>query len=59
MHALISVAVAVLLQTPGLSLSPIDAAMFVQRTAPGHGAHRALRLANSPVCPCPARREGV
>jgi hypothetical protein len=45
MHVLISIAVAVLLQIPGVNLGGVDAATLLQKTAPH--AH---------VCPCQAHR---
>ncbi|HEX3885957.1 MAG TPA: hypothetical protein VHW05_00570 [Phenylobacterium sp.] len=50
MHVLISIAVAVLLQVPGVNLGGVDAATLLQKTAP-HAAD-----ARAHVCPCQAHR---
>jgi hypothetical protein len=58
MHVLISVSAALLMQTPGVHMSAMDAAVAVERAAvsQGHGAPLAAQLVRGRPCPCATRR---
>ncbi|HLZ73443.1 hypothetical protein [Phenylobacterium sp.] len=58
MHVLISVTAAFLMQTPGVHISALDAAVAVEKAAvsQGRGASAAGPLARGPACPCLIRR---
>jgi hypothetical protein len=58
MHVLISISAALLMQTPGVHISALDAAVAVERAAvlQGRAAPGAGRAAQGQACPCIFRR---
>jgi hypothetical protein len=58
MHVLISVTAALLMQTPGVHVSALDAAVAVERAAvfQGRAATAGLHAAQGQACPCVFRR---
>lgn len=54
MHALISVVYAVLMQTPGVHVDPIDAAISMEEASAAHaaGAPVVLTATFGRTCPC-------
>ncbi len=57
MHVLISVSAALLMQTPGVHISGLDAATAIERAVviQGRGAPASHAMTGR-VCPCPTRR---
>jgi hypothetical protein len=56
MHVLISVVFAVLMQTPGVRVDPIDAAMSVGEASVSHAAGTPIVLTLTAGRTCPCRR---
>ena len=52
MHVLISVVFAVLMQTPGVRLDPIDAAMSMEQAEVSHASGAPVVLTLGRTCPC-------
>lgn len=56
MHVLISVTAALLMQTPGVHISALDAAVAVEKAAVSQAAPGAGRALQVRACPCANRR---
>jgi hypothetical protein len=60
MHVLISVSAALLMQTPGVHISALDAATAIERAVVFQGrAAPANHATMGRVCPCPTRRHAI
>ena len=60
MHVLISVSAALLMQTPGVHISALDAATAIERAVVFQGrAAPASHAMTGRVCPCPTRRHAI